>query len=139
MHDDLGRCPIPRVRASDDTPQFEVATLKRTVPPGDSHQITLAVVWVDRFTLSNVTLSDCLKFAYGLVSDDQIAGPDWIKSKTVLFEIIAKVEPNTPRGQLQLMTQTLLADRLKLKVRHEQRELHLIFVSSLAAEWATPS
>jgi uncharacterized protein (TIGR03435 family) len=110
-------------RAANVSPQFEVASLKRVVPQQDSYQITLGVVRGERLILSNVTLSDCLKYAYGLVSDDQIAGPAWIKSKTVLFDIQAKVQPDTPRDQLQLMMQSLLADRLRLTTHREPRTL----------------
>lgn len=109
-------------RAADTSPRFEVATLKRAFPAGDSYPITLGAVEGSRLILSNVTLSDCLKFAYGLVSDDQIAGPDWIRSKAVLFDIVAQVPPGTPREQLLSMTQSLLAERLGLVLHHEQKE-----------------
>jgi uncharacterized protein (TIGR03435 family) len=111
---------------ADNKPQFEIATLKSTVPPGDSYSINLGTIRGDTLGLNYVTLSDCIKFAYGLVSDDQEVGPDWIKSKTTLFEIVAQVPPATSREQVQLMTQSLLADRLKLTLHHQQKTLRYL-------------
>jgi uncharacterized protein (TIGR03435 family) len=111
-------------------PQFEVATVKTSPPPsGDLININLGTLRNNSLTFANASLSDCLRFAYGIVSDDQLAGPDWIKSKEVRFDIIAKTPPDTTREQAQLMLQRLLADRLKVRVHHEPRELpHLALV-----------
>jgi uncharacterized protein (TIGR03435 family) len=103
---------------------FEVATVKRSPPPeGDRININLGNVRNGALTFGNASLSDCLKFAYGLVSDAQLAGPDWIKSKEVRFDIVAQVPPDTPRERLLLMLQSLLVERLKLAVHHEQKDL----------------
>jgi uncharacterized protein (TIGR03435 family) len=59
-------------------PEFDVATVK-AVPLaqlGDRIDINLGTVRNGRVTLANVTLSDCIKFAYGIISDAQIAGPE---------------------------------------------------------------
>jgi uncharacterized protein (TIGR03435 family) len=73
-------------------PAFEVATLKRSPPPeGDRININLGNVRNGQLTFGNASLSDCLKFAYELASDSQLAGPDWIKSKEVHFDIVAQV------------------------------------------------
>ena len=104
--------------------RFEVATLKQSPPPqGDSYNITLGAIKGDRLYLTNVTLNDCVKFAYDLVSDDQISGPDWIRSKALLYDIVAVLPPNTSHEQVTRMTQSLLEDRLKLVVHREQREM----------------
>src|SRR5262249_34492333 len=73
--------------------------------------------------LTNVTLSECLQFAYGLVSEAQVAGPDWIKSRDVRFDIVAKTGPNVSRDDAKLMMQNLLTERLKLSLHHEPREM----------------
>jgi uncharacterized protein (TIGR03435 family) len=106
-------------------PEFEVATVKLSPPvgPGVPLNINLGSVNYGRVTLANVTLTECIQFAYGIVSDAQIAGPDWIKSRDVRFDIVAKTEAGTPRDQIQLMMQSLLADRLKLTLHHEARPL----------------
>ena len=106
-------------------PSFDVATVKAeaAVQPGETYNANLGSVRNGRLTMGNVTLSDALKFAYGIVSDNQVAGPDWIKSRDVRFAIVGQAPPDTPQDRILLMLQTLLADRLKLKLRHEQREL----------------
>jgi uncharacterized protein (TIGR03435 family) len=79
-----------------------------------------------KLTFTNTSLSDLLKFAYNITSDAQLSGPDWIKSKAVRFDVVAVAPPDTPRDQLALMLQTLLADRLKLVMHREQRELRFL-------------
>jgi hypothetical protein len=91
--------------------EFEVATMRQSPPPaGDLIDINLGTLRNGRLTFANASLSDCLKFAWQIVSDDQISGPDWIKSKAVRFDIVAQVPPDTPRDQVFLMLQALLAD-----------------------------
>jgi uncharacterized protein (TIGR03435 family) len=68
-------------------------------------------------------LSDCLKFAYSLTTEDQIAGPDWIKQKVVRFEVTAKAAPETPPDQLLLMLQGLLKERFRMTLHMEQRDM----------------
>src|SRR6185369_2173399 len=77
-------------------PEFEVATVKRStpVPPGMPLAINLGTFRNATLTLTNVTLSECLQLAHGLVSDQQIAGPEWMKSREVRFDIVAKTTPD---------------------------------------------
>ena len=78
--------------------EFEVATVKPSPPPeGDLININLGTARNGRLTFGNASLSDCLKFAYGIVSDAQLAGPDWIKSKSVRFDIVAQAAPDASR------------------------------------------
>jgi uncharacterized protein (TIGR03435 family) len=111
-------------------PAFDVATVKQSPPPpGDLIQINLGRLDHGKLTFGNVSVSDCLKYAWGMVSDAQLVGPEWIKSNAVRFDIVAQAPPDTPRDQVELMLQTLLAERLKVTVHHEQRELpHLALV-----------
>ncbi|MGA3328908.1 MAG: TIGR03435 family protein [Terriglobia bacterium] len=91
----------------------------------------------DRFNATSPALG-LIIWAYGRsgrpLSRDQVSeGPDWIKSD--LYEIDAKVDDSLVEGewkklsfdqrhdQVMLMLQTLLADRFKLKVRHETKDL----------------
>ena len=59
-------------------------------------------------------MSECIQYAYRIATDAQIAGPDWIKSRDVRFDIVGKAPPDTPQDTLRVMMQNLLADRLKL-------------------------
>jgi uncharacterized protein (TIGR03435 family) len=105
-------------------PVFEVATVKSSPPhTGDSINIDLGTVRNGRLTLTNASLSDCIRFAYGLVSDEQIAGPDWVKSKEVRFDIVGQAQLDIPRDQFPLMLQPLLAERLKLAFYYQPKQM----------------
>jgi uncharacterized protein (TIGR03435 family) len=120
---------LPILAQSPSSPRvaFEVATLKQSPPlNGDLYGINLGTVRNGKVTLNNTTLSDCIRFAYGLLSEDQISGPDWIKFKEVRFDIVAQAPPDTPREKLLLMLQALLAERLKLSLHLERRELSFL-------------
>lgn len=106
------------------TPAFEVATLKISPPiQGDSFSINLGQVQNGKLTLGNASLSDCIKFAYGLVSNSQLSGPDWVMDKNFRFDIVGQAPPGTTRSQAQLMLRTLLAERLKVTMHAEKKEL----------------
>ncbi|HLK63233.1 MAG TPA: TIGR03435 family protein [Bryobacteraceae bacterium] len=103
-------------------PVFDVASLKPSPPAtGDTININLGSIRNGDVTLSNASLVDCIKFAYGLVSNEQVAGPDWTKSKAVRFDILAKAAPSTPRELLLLMLRTLLNERFHLAMHTEHR------------------
>jgi len=103
-------------------PTFDVASLKPSPPPeGDRILINLGTARHGEVKLTNTTLSDCIRFAYSLPSDDQVSGPDWIKTKTVTFDIDAKSSPDTPEEQLRLMTRTLLEERFHLAMHTEPK------------------
>src|SRR5687767_5583233 len=103
------------------SPTFEVASLKPAAA-GD-RVINLGTACHGQVTLTNVSLSDALKFAYGITNDVQISGPDWIRDKRVAFSIVAKAAPETPVSQLLVMLQSLLIERFKLTLHREQRDL----------------
>jgi len=106
-------------------PQYEVATVKLSppVPLGTPLPINLGSVNNGTATLTNVTLSEWLQFAYGLVSEAQVSGPDWIKSRDVRFDIVGKASPGVSRDDARLMMRNLVAERLKLSIHHEPKEM----------------
>jgi uncharacterized protein (TIGR03435 family) len=106
-------------------PAFEVASVKLSepVPIGQNYNINLGRIEHGELTLTNTTLSDCVRFAYNLVSDDQMAGPDWVKSKEFRYDIVAKTGPDVSRERIEEMLQTLLAERFKLAAHSEPRTL----------------
>jgi uncharacterized protein (TIGR03435 family) len=111
-------------------PEFDVATVKvpAPVPLGTSIAINLGTFRNGTLTMTNVTLSECLQFAYSLVAQDQVVGPDWIKSRETRFDIVAKAPPNTDLDGARRMLRSLLADRLKLVIRTEQRPFSFVAV-----------
>lgn len=106
-------------------PEFEVATVKPVdlSKLGDAISMNLGTVRREEVTFGNATLNDCIRFAYNMASDAQIAGPDWIKSKQFLYDVVAKGTPGVSREQLQAMMQTLLAERFKLVTHRGQKEM----------------
>jgi hypothetical protein len=117
-------------------PQFEVATVKLSppVPAGTPLPINLGAIRPGIATLTNSTLSECMQFAYGLVSSRQIVGPDWINARDLRFDVVGKMSADAPRDQVLLMMQNLLAERLQLKLHHEQRELPFLALV-VGEEW----
>ncbi len=95
-------------------PAFDVASVKPSPPPeGDLININLGGASHGVVTLANTTLSECIRYAYGLANEDQIAGPDWIRDRHIRFDITAKAPPATPPDELLAMMQTLLAQRFR--------------------------
>src|SRR5690349_18656732 len=109
-------------------PQFEVATVKGSppVPFGTSIGINLGTFRNGTLTMTNVTLSECLQFAYSLVSQDQVVGPDWIKSRETRFDIVAKAPSDTDLDGARRMLRSLLVDRLKVATRTDQRPFSFV-------------
>ena len=73
-----------------------------------------------QITYSNVSLKQVLTNAYGIKSY-QISGPKWLDSER--FDIVAKIAMGSTKEQFQMMLQNLLAERFKLAVHHETKEL----------------
>lgn len=71
-------------------------------------------------TLSNFTAKDLIREAFN-VKDEQISGKKGFDSQR--YQIAAKAPRGTTEDQARLMSQTLLADRFKLEVHREKREL----------------
>jgi uncharacterized protein (TIGR03435 family) len=108
--------------AAPSLPSFDVASVK-PVQPSPPYSIDLGNTLHGRVTLTNVTLTECLRFAFKINNDGQFAGPEWIKSRDTSFDIVAKAPPDTPKDQLRLMMSKLLTERFQLKLHHEQRDL----------------
>jgi uncharacterized protein (TIGR03435 family) len=104
-------------------PAFDVASLKPSVvvPFGQNININLGATHHNELVLTNTTLCEMLRFAYQLISDDQVAGPDWIKDREVRFDVVAKGPAGATREQLLEMLQTLLDERFKITKHNEPR------------------
>jgi uncharacterized protein (TIGR03435 family) len=100
-------------------PAFEVTSVK----PNKSVDRQFGIVPSPggRVRATNSTLRQLINVAYG-VPDFRITGnTGWMN--TDRFDIDAKAVGDPPRDQLLLMLQSLLADRFKLEVHRETREL----------------
>jgi len=100
-------------------PAFEVASVKPSNPdvPGPR-----GFPVGGRFTASNLTLRELVLKAYDLSDVRLDGGPDWQTSRR--FDIQARAaDPVAGMTAMLPMLKTLLADRFKLKVHTERREM----------------
>jgi uncharacterized protein (TIGR03435 family) len=109
-------------------PQFEVASIKAN-KSGDG-RVMLGFQPGGRFNATNVTLRLLIRNAYQLQDFQIVGGPSWMTDDH--FDIVAKAEdgaiggPPPAQGQpsaIQLMMRSLLAERFKLVVHEENREM----------------
>ena len=107
-------------------PSFEVASVKRNT--SGTTRIAVNVQPGGRFTVTNMPLRTLIMNAYQLQSSQLIGAPDWIATER--FDIVAKMAEDTNSaqgaarpGDTRLMLRPLLAERFRLEVHNEQREL----------------
>ena len=120
-------------------PSFEAATIKPG-QPGATGIRAFGPKGADRFLAMNVTVKDLIDFAYTIDDDRQVVGlSGWMISKR--YDIDAKVGDAEVAAMSKLplsynpyrfMQQALLADRFKLKVHFETRELLPIYALVVA-------
>jgi uncharacterized protein (TIGR03435 family) len=100
-------------------PAFEVATIKAS--GADSAPMSIRRLPGGRFVTSNTPLPMLIAWAYG-VDDGRLFGVP--KGLNAAFDVVAKASEAEPAaGQMQLMMRALLAERFKLAVHQETREL----------------
>jgi uncharacterized protein (TIGR03435 family) len=110
-----------------DGPQFEVASVKPSIPSPDGRIRIMnrggpGTSDPGQITYMSITLKNLLTTAYG-VKGYQILGPGWLDTKR--YDVTAKIPPDTSKEQFALMLQNLLAERFKLTLHHETKDLPL--------------
>lgn len=121
----FGQTPTP--------PSFEVASIKlnpsNKPPLSDAHQWFIRNVAAEtardgRFAAEGfiaTPLSVLIQLAYN-VRDFQISGgPSWVESER--YDVSARAEGPATFEQMRPMLRSLLADRFKLTLRHESKEV----------------
>ena len=101
--------------------RFEVVSL-HSVPPAAMGKGSSSSTKADpgRITWKNVTLQRFITTAWN-VREFEVAGPDWLKDQG--YDMTAGLPPGTSIDDVQVMLQTLLAERFGLKIHRETREL----------------
>jgi uncharacterized protein (TIGR03435 family) len=110
-------------------PSFEVASIK---PSRSGENGVRLMMSRDRFTTKNLATKELIEFAYDAKDDQLSGGPSWINSEKYdidakeedsMVERLQKLPFDRQAEQVRLMVQSLLADRFKLKVSHQTKEL----------------
>jgi uncharacterized protein (TIGR03435 family) len=101
------------------TPAFEVASIKRN-NSGDG-MTTRGFQPGGRMTFVNVPARQMIISAYQLQPFQVIGGPSWLTADR--FDVIAKAPEGATPEQTNLMLRSLLAERFKLRVHTETREM----------------
>jgi uncharacterized protein (TIGR03435 family) len=112
------QAPVSSVR----DPAFEVASIKRSRSNFGSR---VAVLPGGQLNAFNASLRMLVSKAFGIQQFQVIGGPSWIASDR--FEVIAKADTGASvspaDSQVMLMLRTLLAERFRLRVHAETRQL----------------
>jgi uncharacterized protein (TIGR03435 family) len=102
---------------------FEVASVKPT-----SHSTDRGAsfsVSGNRLTITKANLGFLIIDAYDIDGVRPLGGPSWVWSEQQQYDVLGKAEGEAKRSpaEIKLMLQTLLADRFKLAVHRETRDI----------------
>ena len=111
-------------------PEFEVASIRQSPPETllDSYVPTLNVAPGTTLRIQNRQMKELIMIAYG-IGGRQLVGPEWLidppgrASDIPRFDIVAKVPADASREQIPAMLQSLLAERFKLRVHREEKQI----------------
>jgi uncharacterized protein (TIGR03435 family) len=109
-------------------PAFDVASIKLTNATGDA---SIQARYNGGFTADKAPLRALVTRAFGVHDSQLIGAPGWLATER--FDVDARIAPAPPGGPEALLPllRTLLAERFKLRVHTETRELPA-FVLTLA-------
>jgi uncharacterized protein (TIGR03435 family) len=103
---------------------FEIASVKPAFSPAELRDKGLRpkqpVSNPGRFERYNISISALVREAYRVESDQNIVGPDWLN--TTFLDVVAKLPDGADANRVPDMLQSLLADRIKLRVHWGTKE-----------------
>jgi uncharacterized protein (TIGR03435 family) len=113
-------------QAPDRQPAFEVASVKPGTPLGPlgrRFEMNGGPGTNDPglYSCQNCALSILVMRAYGLNASHPSSAPGWLDDQR--FDVAAKMPPGITEEQFSLMLRNLLAERFKLAVHHEKKEM----------------
>jgi len=130
-------------------PAFAVASIKRNTSNWSEptqHPMGVGYRPGGRLTATNASLMLLIQFAYAvhdsphslpLLASQVVGGPAWIRSQG--YDIEAKPEGNTDQKHTWIMLQTLLADRFKLAIHRETREIPVYVLTAAKNGFKLPA
>lgn len=130
-----GTVAVAQTPASPARPSFDVVSIKRSPKDADGTRwgSQPGGLWIMR----NLAVSVIIREAYPAQARDLIGAADWVTSER--YDVDAKAEGNPTRDQIRLMLQTLLAERLKLRVHYETHERPIYALTVARADGRTPA
>jgi uncharacterized protein (TIGR03435 family) len=109
---------VAAARAQD--PSFEAASVKVHESTGVRNERSGIDEAKGMVRIDNMSLRSLIQMAYG-IRDFQLVGPGWLSSTS--FDIAAKPSGEYKHEQLQPLMRSLLAERFKLTVHHESKQV----------------
>lgn len=109
----------PAVRAQNDPPKFEVATIKPAA--ADARGMFVQFFPGGRLNMTNMTLKGMIGYAWDLQPFQISGGPAWLDSSR--YDVTAKPASSPKQGEIPAMVQALLAEKFQLVVHHGTQEL----------------
>lgn len=104
-------------------PAFELATIKPSSPEarGKSFSFMGARHWI----VNNHTLRECIAYAYTTTGGRVYGGPSWIDSDRYDIVMLEPEDIRPSAEQNLLMFQNLLADRFRLRIHRETKQMSI--------------
>src|SRR5687768_4187434 len=114
------------------TPSFETADV-RVSPPrmNPNAQMSGGAIRDGVYELRNASMLDLIRTAYSIESDKVLGGPSWLEVDR--FDVVARAPGSTTVDTARLMLRGLLADRFKLVVREDKREMNTWVLSEVSS------
>ena len=97
-------------------------------PPGEHNGMVQFTSPGGRFEARATSVKFLLEWAYGLLPSQHSGGPAWMENER--YDIVAKAAGNASDDEMKLMTQTLLAERFKLKFHRETKEVPVLILAA---------
>jgi uncharacterized protein (TIGR03435 family) len=118
--------PPPKVMDAKADPSFEVATIKPSKP---EERFSLLVNRSGMLNTTATSVSDLIKFAYGVHPRQISGGPAWLESEK--YDVTGKPDVSglPSMNQLKMMIQKLLADRFQLTFHRDKKELSVYAIT----------
>ena len=111
-------CSLAFAQSPPPKPAFEVASIKPLAPAAATERMTRKVIDDSQVSLGSVTLATVVQLAYR-VTWDQVVGLDTITQQR--FDLQATLPPGSSKNDVPEMLQTLLAERFRLVIHHDQK------------------
>jgi uncharacterized protein (TIGR03435 family) len=116
-------------------PTFDVASVKPVMTFKTGTASEKIIAHPGSLTMRDVRLRAIIMWAY-TVRDFQISGPAWLGAPgwggadVPRFEVLAKAPEQTSVPQMRIMLQQLLADRFKLVLHREHKEVPVMLLTA---------